>query len=253
MKAKFLFLGSGASLGVPVIGCNCSVCRSNSKKNKRLRPSGLLTINNKNFLIDAGPDFRMQSLIYKIKKPDAIFFTHLHYDHVGGLDDARIFYYTKKKTIPCFLSKETFLGLEKRYEYFFNKKMYFDFYVLKNDFGSFEIENVKVKYFSFLQGDAKVTGFRIGDFAYVSDIREFSKKLLIALKGTKIIVVSGLRKKSSNAHFSIYEAIAFGRLIKAEKIIINHISHDVDHDEISKNLPKDVVLSFDGMEVDFLF
>ena len=117
MRGSFLFLGSGASLGVPVIGCSCSICQSHSPYNHRLRPSGLITIDNKTFLIDAGPDLRTQALKYHLKHLDGLLLTHTHFDHVAGLDDLRPYSFFEKKALPCLLSKESFDQLKICYHY----------------------------------------------------------------------------------------------------------------------------------------
>lgn len=258
MKGSFLFLGTGASLGIPVIGCSCKVCTSPSSNNKRLRPSGLIKLAGKSFLLDVGPDFRQQALKYKVNKLDGFILTHVHFDHIAGLDDLRIYYYIQKKKIPCLLSKEDFNELQVRYHYLFKgveengmMSAKIDFQLLKNDFGKTDFQGIKIQYMSYHQGKEKVTGYRVGDFAYVTDIREYSEEIFSHLKGLNTLVLSALRHEPSKAHFSVDEAVAFARKVGAKMTYFTHIAHELDHDETNKGLPKDIQLAYDGLEIPF--
>jgi phosphoribosyl 1,2-cyclic phosphate phosphodiesterase len=253
---KFTFLGTGASVGIPMIGCDCSVCKSKDPKNNRMRPSALLQINNKNILIDAGPDFRAQALKYGIKHIDLLVLTHSHYDHTAGLDDLRVFYFLDKKPIRCLLSEENLKELQQRYFYFFNPidhvttvDMKFDFHTFDEDFGEFDLDGINFSYFSYMQLQTIVYGIKINDFAYVTDIKSFSDELITFLKGTKTLVISAIEKKATRAHFGIDDAISFAREVGAEKTYLTHIDHDIDYEKISKTLPKDVKLAYDGLEL----
>jgi phosphoribosyl 1,2-cyclic phosphate phosphodiesterase len=257
MLGKFLFLGTGGSAGVPMIGCGCDVCRSTSKYNKRLRSAGLFRVNNKNILLDVGPDFRMQALTYQIKSLDAVLLTHAHADHIAGIDDLRAYYFLDKKRLPCFLSQETFNEVKQRFHYMLTpiapgKKSIsaqIDFQVLREDYGKFDCEGVPIEYFSYFQQSMKVTGFRCGNFAYVSDIREYSEQIFEALKGVEVLVLSALRSSPTAMHFSLEEAIAFSRRTSAKMTYLTHIAHELDHDETNALLPPDVRMSYDGLEI----
>lgn len=258
MKAKFLFLGTGSSMGVPLIGCECSVCKSKSHYNKRLRPSGLITVDNKNFLLDVGPDFRYQALKYNIKTIDGLLLTHTHYDHVGGIDDLRIYNFIQKKAIPCLLSKESEEDLKIRYLHLFpideevlNLGAQFDFHVLEKKEGSINFEGIDVNYFSYVQGGCTVTGYKIGDLAYISDIKQFDDSIFKNLKGVNTLIISAVRHQNSPVHFSVEEAIKFSNEVKPKNTYFTHIAHEIDHEKENKKLNKNMQFAFDGMEIEF--
>jgi phosphoribosyl 1,2-cyclic phosphate phosphodiesterase len=258
IEGTFLFLGTGASMGVPIVGCKCSVCSSTSKYNKRFRPSALIKLNKKNFLIDVSPDFRSQALINKIENIDALIFTHLHYDHSAGIDDLRPIYFERNKAIDCLLSPETLNEMEKRFYYFFEPissvstfSNIFKFHLLEEDVGNTDFLGIPINNFSYFQMGMKVSGYRFGDLAYVTDIREYDDNIFSSLKGVKKLVISALRSQSSQAHFSISESINFAQKVNAEKTYFTHIAHDVDHNEENKQLPKGIELAYDGLEINF--
>lgn len=256
MKGNFIFLGTGGSAGVPMIGCQCEVCRSTTPENKRLRSAALIQIKNKIFLIDVGPDFRAQALHYHIDHLSAVLLTHAHSDHIAGIDDLRAYYFLHKTKLPCFLSEETFQEVKLRYHYMLQPltsgksiSAQLDFHILPHDFGEFVIDGVRFEYFSYYQTEMKVTGFRIGNLAYVSDIREYSEELIERLKGVNILILSALRHLPTKMHFSIEEAIDFSRKVLAKKTYLTHIAHDLDYQSTNAILPPDVRMSYDGLEI----
>jgi len=256
MQAKFTFLGTGGSAGVPMIACECEVCKSLSPYNQRLRSAGLIQISNKNFIIDVGPDFRAQALKQPIKHLNGVLLTHSHADHIGGIDDLRAYYFLEKKKLPCVLSQETFEEVKMRFHYMLQPvasgkslSAQLDFQILEGDFGDVELDGVRFSYFSYFQAGMKVTGYRIGNFAYVSDIREYSEKVVEALKGVDILVLSALRHVPSKMHFSIEEAIAFSHKVSAKKTYLTHIRHDLEYAATNALLPPDVRMSYDGLEL----
>lgn len=256
MQGKFVFLGTGGSCGVPMIGCSCDVCLSSSPYNKRLRSSGLIRIGGKSLVIDVGPDFRTQALSHGIPHLDGVLLTHAHADHIAGIDDLRAYYFMEKKKVPCVLSKETFDEVKVRYHYMLTPiapgksvSAQIDFQVLGDDFGSFVLEGIPFVYFSYFQMEMKVTGFRFGNLAYVSDIREFSDQVIDAIQGVDTLILSALRHAPSKMHFSIEEAIAFTRRAGAKKTYLTHIAHDLEYAATNALLPSDVRMSYDGMEI----
>lgn len=259
MIGKVVFLGTGASTGIPVVGCGCSVCKSKKKKNKRLRPSCLIELKGKKFLIDATCDFRQQALRENILQVDGVLLTHLHFDHSGGLDDLRIFSILEKKAIKCLLSQETLEALKIRYPYFFSKKnkgaisVKFDFQIVKGDFSKNFFEGILVENLSFFQNTLKVTGYRIGSFAYISDIKTYDEKIFSCLKGIDVLVLSALRKEESSFHFNIKQAIEFAEKTTAKKVYFTHIAHEIDHHIVQKELPKGFYLAYDGLLIDFVY
>lgn len=258
MKSKLVFLGTGGSMGVPMIGCSCSVCQSQDSHNRRLRSSALLQIGEKRFLIDASPDFREQALRVQLKQLSGVLITHSHYDHVGGMDDLRVFHILQKVRLPCYLSEEAFGEIKNRYAYFFRPiseqisvSPQLDFHVLKEDTGRFTCDSVTFKYLTFFQPGTKVTGYRLGDLAYVSDIRTYSESVFDELAGVEILILSALRWTPSPMHFSIDEAVAFARKVGAKKTYFTHIAHELDHRETNAKLPPDIRLAYDGLEIPF--
>ncbi len=258
MKAELLFLGTGASSGVPLVGCSCAVCRSKSPHNQRLRPSAVIRAAGKQILIDAGPDLRQQALKYKIEHLDGVILTHTHFDHIGGIDDLRVYYFEKKKALPCLVSKETYDEIRMRIPYLFvphhDGKSFaaqIDFEILPGDFCKAEFQGLLFHFVSYIQSGNKVLGFRLGDLAFISDIREYSPRVIEDIRGVKNLVVSALRKEKSLVHFNIDEAIAFSKAVGATNTWFTHISHDVDHETISRELPPNVVLAYDGLSFDF--
>jgi phosphoribosyl 1,2-cyclic phosphate phosphodiesterase len=256
MKATFLFLGTGASTGIPVIGCHCAVCESPSAYNRRLRPSGLIRASNQTILIDCGPDFRQQALRYRIEHLDALLLTHTHYDHIAGLDDLRGFFFRDRRALKCFLSEKSFEELKRHYDYLFEPddgvsitKPQLEFELLKGDAGSLAIDGMKIDYFCFMQCKMPVNGFRMGELAYVTDIRSYDEKLFQSLNGVKKLVISAISKASTRAHFSVQEAIHFAGRIKAEQAWLTHIGHEIDHEKTV--LPSGVKIGYDGLEFEF--
>ena len=253
VNGKIKFLGTGGSMGVPVVACSCSVCTSSDVKNKRLRVSALIQVEDKIFLIDAGPDFRTQALTNNIMRLDGLLITHPHFDHVAGIDDLRVFHFFHKKTVPCLLSQESLKAIEKSHAYLFesNEKARFDFHVLKDSQGEVMFQGLKWHYTSFLQKNDKVTGFRLGNMAYILDIRSFSEDIFEMLEGVEILILSALKYHPSPSHFSIEEAVSFSQKVGAKKTYLSHLAHEVDYEEGSRILPSHVKLAYDGLEVGF--
>lgn len=258
MKGKFLFLGSGGSLGIPVIGCSCEVCRSESDFNKRLRPCALVKINSKTFVIDPGPDYRQQALKHKINHIDGVLVTHAHHDHTAGLDDLRVYNSGHKKAIPLMLSEETYADLKLRYAYIFDFKeepksliSKFDVRLLKNFQGNVSFEGINMGYTSFHQTGMKVTGFRMGDLAYFSDIKDYSDQVFDQLKGVNTLIVSALRFTKSAMHFTVDEAIDFVNKAGIKKAWLTHIAHELEHEQGNSYLPEHIRMAYDGLEINF--
>lgn len=257
-KAKFIFLGTGGSTGVPLVACPCAVCQSTSPYNKRLRVSGLIKVDGKNFVIDVGPDFRTQMLRAHVNKLDGVILTHSHFDHIAGIDDLRGFIFTQKKPIPCLLSQDTLDEVKIRYHYLMPSQQtegvtytQLDFQIMDDDFGSKEFCGLKWHYVSYFQTGMKVNGYILGNLAYVSDIREYSDEVSHALRGVDTLILGALRYTPSPGHFNIEEAIAFAREVGAKKTYLTHIGHELDHEETNKQLPPDVRLAYDGLEIEF--
>jgi phosphoribosyl 1,2-cyclic phosphate phosphodiesterase len=235
-------------MGTPIPTCHCSVCRSIHPFNQRLRPSGLLKMGEKRFLIDATPDFRQQALKFGIERLDGVLLTHTHFDHVAGLDDLRVYSFFHKIKLPCLLSKVSYEEIKLRFPYFFDAKesLRFAFQCIEKDEEIFVGEKVQV--ITYEQNGMQVNGFRLGSFAYVMDLKTYPPTIFNALKGVEVLVLSGLRYNSSKAHLTIDEAIEFSKKVGAKKTWFSHIGHEVDHEAASQKLPTGVFLAYDGLE-----
>ncbi len=258
MKGTFLFLGTGASAGVPIIGCTCAVCSSQDPRNQRLRPSGLIRMGDRTLLIDVGPDFRQQALRHRISHLDGLLLTHTHYDHIAGIDELRVLNFRMKKSFPCLLSAASYRDLKTRYYYLFEeeaapeyKAARLDCHVLPDDQGEIEFLGLKIGYISYTQADMQVNGFRIGDFAYISDIREYNEKIFDSLRGVRTLVLSALRAEPSRVHLTLDEAVAFAERVGAKHTWLTHLSHALDHEKACQLLPSHVQLGYDGLEFSF--
>lgn len=257
-KGRLLFLGTGGSMGTPVISCSCEVCLSDNPRNRRFRSSALISIENKIFLIDCGPDFKQQALLYGIGMIDGLILTHAHNDHTAGLDELRIFCLKNGKPIPCLLSPETKKDIKIRFNYFFeDKEPYiglltrFAMQEFESDRGEVFFEGIKIRYFSYYQLGMRVDGIRIGNLAYISDIKEYPETIFDELKGVKTLVLSALRFERTKMHFNIDDAINFARKAGVEKTWLMHVSHDLDHEKGNAYLPDNMEMAYDGLQIEF--
>lgn len=246
---KFLFLGTGASAGVPVVGCKCDVCKGGDFKNNRLRASGLLTCDNLKFLLDVSPDIRFVALKYDITHLNGVFLTHPHEDHIGGMNDLRSYsFLNQNKLIPLVLSETTNDVLNMRFGYLLDR---FDRIVLTKKRGHLSVDGVDAIYFTYSQQNVLVNGFRFGKFAYLTDIKDYDDSIFDDLDGVETLVLGAINESESRMHFSINEACAFKeKITSVKRCYLTHLSHEVDYETISKTLPNGVLLAYDGLEID---
>jgi len=250
---KITFLGTGTSQGVPVIGCECEVCRSLDFRDKRLRVSVHIEIDDTSLVIDTGPDFRQQMLRERISKLDAVLFTHSHKDHIAGLDDVRAFNFLQKKSMPIYGTAKTLEQVKKEFYYAFEPQKYPGTPVLnlqELDGNNFEINGVKILPLPVQHLRMPVLGFRIGDFSYITDANLIPDETLAKLKGTKVLVLNALQKEKHQSHFNLEEALIQAKIIRAEQTYFTHISHKMGlHQSVSKEMPDSISLAYDGLAV----
>lgn len=248
------FLGTGTSQGIPIIGVDHPVCYSEDPRDKRLRVSVLVHWKGKNILIDCGPDFRQQMLANNVRKLDAIFYTHEHNDHTAGLDDIRPFFF-RQGDIPIFAHQRVLNSLRKKFDYIFTSE---DRYpgapaVIENVVQNkeFQFEGLKVMPVDFKHNKLQVFGYRLGDFAYLTDIKTITEEEIAKLKGLKVLVVSALRREPHHSHFNLEEALEFVEMVKPEKTYFTHISHMLGfHAEVEEELPDNVHLAYDNLKIE---
>ncbi|MES2454036.1 MAG: MBL fold metallo-hydrolase [Bacteroidota bacterium] len=248
---KITFLGTGTSQGIPVITCNCIVCKSSDPRNKRLRTSVLIETEDKTIVIDSGPDFRYQMLRANVQDLDAILFTHEHKDHVAGLDDIRPFNYLLKKDISVYATESVQQSLKKEFSYIFAEVKYPGLPQIQMhtiDQQPFHIGSLKIIPLDIMHYKLPILGFRMGEFTYITDAKTVSEETILKIKGTKILVVNALQRDEHISHFNLKQAIAFAKLIGAETTYFTHISHNLGlHEEVEQELPENIKLAYDGL------
>jgi phosphoribosyl 1,2-cyclic phosphate phosphodiesterase len=252
-RLRITFLGTGTSIGVPVITCDCKVCLSADHRDKRMRTSVMLEVNGLTFVIDCGPDFRQQMLRQKVRNLDAVIFTHEHRDHIAGLDDVRAFNYVLNKKIDIYGTERVMEAIRIEFPYIFSESRYFGAPQLTvhpiND-RPFTIQGVEFIPISVLHEKLPVTGFRVGDFCYITDASYISEAELKKIKGSRIIVLNALRNSRHVSHFSVPEAVEILKKLEPEAAFLTHLSHFVGlHEEVNKNLPGFIQLAYDGLEI----
>jgi phosphoribosyl 1,2-cyclic phosphate phosphodiesterase len=253
MKIKATILGSGTSQGVPLIACNCLVCSSNNVKDKRLRSSIKIEVENKTFVIDSGPDFRQQMLRSNTKQLNALIFTHEHKDHIAGMDDIRAFNYVNKSAIDVYATDRVEEALKREYAYIFSDEKYPgipEINLINIENKPFFVQDIEVIPIQVYHYKLPVLGFRFGDFTYITDANFINNDEKEKIKGSKVLIVNALRREQHISHFTLEEAIALGKELQVPQIYFTHISHQLGlHTEVEKELPSGFHLAYDGLEI----
>jgi len=247
-------LGTGTSQGIPVVACDCNVCKSSDHMDKRLRTSVLISTDNNTWVIDAGPDFRQQMLRENVKRVDAILITHNHKDHTGGIDDVRAFNWVLQRPMELFARSSVIKSVMNDFSYAFEDDKYpgvpqINLNPIENE--PFEFNNDKVIPLDAMHARMPVFGFRLGDFSYLTDANYLPAQELEKMKGSKVVIINALRKMEHHSHYNLRQAIELVKLISPQKAYFTHISHQMGlHREINKELPDGIELAFDGLTIE---
>ena len=251
---KITFLGTGTSQGVPVIACECPVCQSDDQRDKRMRTSVMIEENDRVFVIDTGPDFRQQMLRNKVQRLDGVVFTHPHKDHIAGMDDIRAFNFKQQEDMDIYANALTLEGLKREFHYVFASEKYPGVPAVEAhliDEAPFEIKGLKFTPIPVLHYKMPVLGFRIGDFAYITDANYISPESMAKLKGLKVLVLNALRKKKHLSHFTLDEAVEMSQTLGAETTYLTHLSHLMGRQaDVEKELPANVHIAFDDLQIE---
>ena len=250
---KVYFLGTGTSQGIPIIGVDHPVCKSTDAKDKRLRVSIWITWDDHSYVIDCGPDFRQQLLREKIKRLDAVVFTHEHKDHIAGLDEVKAFNFINKMVMPVYATKRVQEALHREFAYIFSDEKYPgipEIKVIDFDNEPFFIGDILLNPVNVMHFKLPVKGFRINDFAYITDANFIAAEEKERLKGLNVLVLNALRREPHISHFTFEEAIELVKELKPKKAYFTHISHQLGlHENIAKELPENIELAVDGLQL----
>lgn len=250
---RLTFLGTGTSMGVPMIGCTCAVCTSPDTRNQRLRTSALLEAGGLRLLLDAGPDLRIQALRVGLSRLDAVLLTHEHADHVGGLDDLRPFSIFQQQHIPIYGNQQTLDDVRQRFAYAFSSvpsqstRPALD---LRPVSGPFEVGGVGIEPLDVLHGSWTITGYRVGGLGYITDASGLPPATLERLAGLDVLVLNALRYTTHPLHFSLDQALEVVALLRPRRTFLVHIAHDLEHAIVNESLPSGVALAYDGLTIE---
>lgn len=251
---KLTFLGTGTSNGIPVIGCDCPVCRSDDPRDKRTRTSAVVHVDGKALLIDTAPELRLQSLATGLKRIDAVLYTHAHADHVDGFDDLRRFNQINQAKLDMYCDADTAGMITSRYRYAFEYP--FPFFGGKPDMtvhvfdGCFECAGIRVQPFPVGHGRWTVHGFRMGRLVYLTDAKEIPPESIEVMRDSDVLVINALRDEPHPVHLSLGQALEVIEEVAPKRAYLVHVSHELPHAATSRRLPSNVSLAYDGLTVE---
>ncbi len=254
MKATLTVLGSGTSMGVPTIGCDCAVCCSPDPRDRRTRPSILIEYNGKVVLIDTTPDFREQAIREEIRQLDAVLYTHAHADHILGLDDVRPLSYHRPNKIPLYARPEAGALLRNMFRYIFDAEYKFGGLAqveLNTIDGPIDLFGARFEPVKIMHGDAEIIGFRFGNAAYLTDFSAIPEESFAQLRGLDILFLDALRPKPHPTHSTVDNSLRIVERLTPKRTFCTHIWHDLPHEETNAALPPHVRLSHDGLKLEF--
>lgn len=251
---KITFLGTGTSGGVPIIKCDCDVCRSDNPKNKRLRCSIMVEWDDQNILVDTSLDMREQFLRHSFPRLDAILYTHTHADHIFGLDEVRRFNYLQKQRIPVYGNYSTLQRLRSVFDYAFYEGVVrwgIPSLTAVEVQSRFSINGLKITPVPLLHGHQEILGYRFGNFAYCTDVNKIPESSYRLLQNLDVLVLDALREREHATHFCLSQSIAEARKIAARKTYFTHMSHNLDHEKHGRLLPENMYFAYDGLVLNF--
>ena len=249
---KITILGSGTSTGVPMVGCSCPVCSSDDPRDKRTRASIIVEAIDKYILVDTSTDLRKQVIREKIPRIDAVLFTHPHADHIHGIDDLRGFHFIHKRVIPCFGRRETIDTLAGNFPYIFTGLTAAGYAPLLEAHivsGPFALFGLTITPIPLVHGTMMSTGYRFGNFAYLTDLSLIPKPSMELLQGLDILLIDALRYTSHSNHLNIAGALSIVEQLKPGRTLFTHLTHEVFHAD-GKNLPPGVEFAYDGLKLE---
>jgi len=256
IEGELILLGTGTSVGVPMIGCGCEVCQSEDPHNKRTRTSVVFGLPGGNLLIDTPPDLRSQLLREQIGVIDSVLFTHEHADHIFGLDDLRLFQFYLGHAVPLYCEQSVEQRIRSSFDYAFASRVpthagatpQLEFHRIGTE--PFEVLGTTVIPIRLKHGPRfDVLGFRIGDIAYCTDTNEIPAESMALLEGLDLLILDALRWRSHVTHFSLDEAVEVARQLEPKQTLFTHLSHDLDHEETNRKLPGNMQLAYDGQRI----
>lgn len=247
------FLGTGTSTGIPMIGCDCTVCSSSNPKDNRLRSSILVQSQKTSLIVDTTPDFRYQMLRTHTRRLDAVLFTHPHKDHMAGLDDIRAFNFFSQKAMDIYANSLTEEAVKRDFYYAFADKKYPgvpELNLITVDENAFVIGDIPIQPILVYHHKMPVFGFRFGHFTYITDANRIEDDQKELIKGSKILVLNALRKEDHISHFTLQQAIDLATELAIPEVYFTHISHQLGlHETINQELPPHIKLAYDGLEL----
>lgn len=248
---RIIILGSGTSNGIPVIGCDCAVCRSTDPRDKRTRPSIVVEVGDRRVLVDTTPELRLQLLREDVRTIDAVVYTHEHADHIFGLDDVRIFSMRRRQPLPVYGPARTLAAIRQAFGYVFvdgpmtgGGRPQLDLHPVD---GPFEAAGIRFEPIRVWHGETPVNAYRIGGFAYVTDVNRIDRAEMERLRGLDVLVLDALRERPHPTHYSVAEALDVIGELRPGRAYLTHVCHDMGHAAMDGKLPPGVELSHDGL------
>jgi phosphoribosyl 1,2-cyclic phosphate phosphodiesterase len=255
MKATLTVLGSGTSMGVPTLGCDCDVCHSKDPHDRRTRPSIMLEYGHKVVLIDTTPDFYTQAIRENIHHIDAVFYTHTHADHILGIDDLRpLSYHHKPNKLPLYSRPDAAAFLRRMFAYIFDADYKFGGLAqleLHPIDGPVDVFGARFEPIILIHGETQIYGYRFGSGAYLTDHSEIPESSMDQLHGLDVLFLDALRHKPHPTHSTVKNSLAIVDRLKPKRAFFTHICHDLGHEATNANLPRHVRLAYDGMKLEF--